>query len=229
MAISIAEKVGELSWQASYHQILGYLQFFSGNLQEALKEVAISKEKADAGELLSYQRSVNFARGYIYALSKSPDEALRQAAEFKETTEKSPFKKQLRKYDYLMGVIELQKGNYSKAIGHLQKGLALEPYGHLAKPAYVLYHLASAYFRSGDLPGAQAEFEGIAKLTAGMLSELGFYAKSFYMLGKIHEQKGERIKAVANYQKFLDIWKDADPGQPEVEDARTRLAALQGK
>ncbi len=229
LAISIAEKVGELSWQASYHQILGYLQFFSGNLQEALKEVAISKEKADAGELLSYQRSVNFARGYIYALSKSPDEALRQAAEFKETTEKSPFKKQLRKYDYLMGVIELQKGNYSKAIGHLQKGLALEPYGHLAKPAYVLYHLASAYFRSGDLPGAQAEFEGIAKLTAGMLSELGFYAKSFYMLGKIHEQKGERIKAVANYQKFLDIWKDADPGQPEVEDARTRLAALQGK
>ena len=47
------------------------------------------------------------------------------------------------------------------------------------------------------------------------------------MLGKIYEEQGDNGKAIDHYEKFLDLWKDADPGIAEVEDTRKRLEELQ--
>ena len=47
------------------------------------------------------------------------------------------------------------------------------------------------------------------------------------MLGKIYEQQGNAAIAIEHYEKFLDLWKDANPGIAEVEDAKKRLERLQ--
>jgi len=38
--------------------------------------------------------------------------------------------------------------------------------------------------------------------------------------------KNKGHKAIEHYEKLLSLWNDADPGIPEVEDARKRLAGL---
>jgi tetratricopeptide (TPR) repeat protein len=47
-----------------------------------------------------------------------------------------------------------------------------------------------------------------------------------YRLAKLYDSKGMGAQAKAEYQKLLEHWKDADPGIPELIDAKTRLAAL---
>jgi len=80
--------------------------------------------------------------------------------------------------------------------------------------------------RAGNLDKARVDYERITSLTTGRIFFGDIYTKSFFMLGKIYEQKGQKDKAIEHYEKFLDLWKDADPGIPEVEDARKRLAGL---
>ena len=95
--------------------------------------------------------------------------------------------------------------------------------------AFYLNDLALAYYNAGELEKSRDEYEKLISLTIHRYMWGDIYAKSFYMLGKINEQQGQKAKAIEHYEKFLDLWKDADPGITEVEDAEERLAGLKSQ
>ena len=47
------------------------------------------------------------------------------------------------------------------------------------------------------------------------------------MGNEIFQEKALEGKAIEHYDKFLNLWKEADPGIPEIIDAKKRLTALQ--
>jgi len=73
---------------------------------------------------------------------------------------------------------------------------------------------------------AGEEHGKITNLTTGRFYYGDIYDKSFYILVRIYEEKGWEWKAIEQYEKFLVLWKDADPGIAEVEDAKKRLAGF---
>jgi tetratricopeptide (TPR) repeat protein len=133
---------------------------------------------------------------------------------------------------YLRGRLELARKNLPDALKLLDEALAHCPgenyYGssfHIN--ALCLDGLASACLEMGDVDKALKNYEKLAPLTYDRFAWGDLYARSFYNLGKVYEQKGLKSKAGENYEKFINLWKDCEPRfRPLVDDARKRLAAL---
>jgi len=92
---------------------------------------------------------------------------------------------------------------------------------------FLVYQLAECQFKQEEYDQAIQSLTHLQKIKD---TTMGFRAtylpKSYFILGKIYEQKGERTLALEHYAKFLDMWKNADQDLPELIDAKLRYEHL---
>ena len=195
----------------------------------ALKELASVEEDAQKAESISRQIMALFAKGLAHTQTKSFDEATKIAEEIRGLIPVWMHKKLIRYHDHLLGMVAFEKGNFSESIEKLSEAVQslYAPEDNFPRiQALFIHTLAQAYYKAGRLIQAQEEFGRILSLHLGRIGDGDLFAKSLYTLGKIFEQTGQKEKALAHFERFLDLWKDADPGLPEIDDAKARLAAL---
>jgi tetratricopeptide (TPR) repeat protein len=225
----LAEKIEDKGWISDFHQSLAYVFLGSGRPEKALEESTKSLRAAVEIDSLSRQKHILSAKGYAELESGKMGEAQKTADALRALIDQDANKKDIRYWDLLAGRVMFNEGDYPGAIGRLTKAETLLPFQYFFDNDHVLFidALARAYFKHDDLDKARTEYEKIIRLTVGAFYYGDIYARSFYRLGMICEKQGDKAKAKENYQKFLDLWKDADPGRPEVADAKKRLASLQ--
>jgi len=52
------------------------------------------------------------------------------------------------------------------------------------------------------------------------------YAPAYYLMAQAYEKQDQRDLAVQNYEKFANLWKDADKSLPEVRLAQIKLRTV---
>ncbi len=217
-------KNGEVEWNLRTSLAQSFLAY--GRPEMALEECR-KAYAVDGGRLdFDYKRKALHLQGFVYLGLRRTGDAEKTATELKALIEKGMNRKAVRLYEHLMGAIELERNNVVGAIDFLARAVRSLPSGRYEKDAFMLDTLASAYVKAGDWAKAREQYENITLLTIGRQNSGDIYARAFYKLGQVFDKLSDKSKAAENYMKFLDLWKDADPGFPEVADARKRLAAI---
>jgi tetratricopeptide (TPR) repeat protein len=191
-------------------------------------------------DVLYYTASYNFYLGLIY-LKKGRIDSLKYRLveiqsvlpEFEPPTS-VPGNKDLiiSYYDILSAEKLLAEDSLEQAIALCQKAKPLE-IPSCSRYYMVVYNLflpgdvlARVFAKNGELDKAIEEFERLINSDPNKRGRLLIHPRYHYRLAKLYEKQDSSAKAIQQYEKFLDLWKDADENLPELIEAKNRLARL---
>ncbi len=95
-----------------------------------------------------------------------------------------------------------------------------------------LLELGRAYEMAGQPDSALAMYDRAAEAPGltRIYDEYDTVAQTYKRLGELYEERGDAVQAVDYYNRFVDLWENADQElQPVVRDVRARIARLVGE
>jgi tetratricopeptide (TPR) repeat protein len=145
--------------------------------------------------------------------------AKKELEQLKDSLDETPgFKDQ---YTILKGMIDFIDGDIEQAIHGLEAGV------NKSATLPIIYVLAQAYIKAGHFNKAIDILKERLSIYESYLVCRGTWSvKMYYYLGLAYEGAERFDDARVQYERFLDIWKDADTGIVEIDDAKVRLSRL---
>jgi tetratricopeptide (TPR) repeat protein len=220
LAMAEVDDGGELAAMATYG-IRATVYRELGDLDSALEDVEAIIEIINKFWTVEQPDFRDF-EGLIYARKGEIDKAEEVAERLREIILANDGN---RMYDYwqLKGEIERAKGDMGKAVEYMERSNEMAQ----GQSFGTRFALARVYLEAGRMGDAVPVLEyAINRYDAGRLGNPIQSVKLHYMLGQAYEGSGWTEKAIAQYEEFTEILKDADPGNSDLEDARERLARL---
>jgi len=199
--------------EASYLASEAYALAISGESRQAI-------ESANSALALAPSFNIKIYVAFVLALAgenkKSLDLASQVAHERADDT-----LMQAMYVPQVQSTVAINSGDARKAVELMKPAL---PYDKGNSGA--IYTRATAYLKAGQGSDAAAEFQRILALyfvapTDPLISmtRLG--------LGRAYAMQGDTANAKKNYQDFLALWQDADPGLPLLQQVNAEYAKLQ--
>lgn len=226
-----------------------YLRFDRGDYDAALADMAeahrLAKDmaarapefRADIETLCNFERDL--LQGYV-AVRRGQREAARRSVALLEAALPN-FRLQTfgrgaqeeQSFANLRAEVLLLEGRPAEAIALIERELKLTiPTGGPPNfPFNFLFYnfpldqdvVPRAYEKMGDIDKAMGAYQKLIDPDPKSEDRRMHNPRYHYRRGRLYETKGLKDKAKAEYRRLLDDWKDADPGIPELIDAKKRL------
>jgi serine/threonine protein kinase/tetratricopeptide (TPR) repeat protein len=244
---SLLQRAEDLAGEANDDSARAYVHFVRAWIHFERGEHALSRKFIDSWIDLSkefmgtddryFQALYVLLQGFIDLDEGSVEEAKIRLEEAKRIYTELNLRQQQRltPYEPFLAEMMLSKGSPDEVIELLDKPAPhMMPYpNYLNLVTYNLPFLKDAlpraYMQKGDLDRAVSAYERLIATGTETRRKQLIDPRIHYQLAKLYEQKSWAGKAIEHYEKFLTLWKDADPALPEVSDARERLARLQNR
>ncbi len=233
----LAERDANVAEQSEYSLIAAVIALERQEYARASDELSLA-ERAVAGETRFIQRRhgvlINLLRG-IADLGTRQLDAARTRLRLLESLHAPGIAEEKFWYRTLEGEVALARGDVPRARAAFAAGEPAKLIPFKMQRGWLPTLVNGLSYRDGAARAAKAQGNlGEAIQLYRRLLVYGPEAKFVSVvepryvleLARLLEKTGDRSSALKEYERFLDFWKQADPGLPELAEARRAVARL---